>query len=59
MDDVAGAINRREIAEKQYDEESAAYQQFLGSFRGTVAKVFSSRARADGEPNSTADSSAR
>ena len=59
MDDVAGAINRREIAAKQYDEESAAYRLFLSSFRGTVAKVFSSRARADGEPNSTAVSSAQ
>ena len=47
MDDIAGAINRREIAEKQYDEESTAYQKFLGSWQGKVARVFSSQARAD------------
>lgn len=47
MDDIAGAINRREMAEKQYDDESAAYQRFLSSFRGSVAKAFSSTARAD------------
>jgi hypothetical protein len=47
MDDVAGAINRREIAEQPYDEELAAYQQFLNSFRGGVARMFSVRARTD------------
>jgi hypothetical protein len=47
MDDIAGAINRREIAEKQYDEESTAYQKFLGSWQGKMARVFSSQARAD------------
>jgi hypothetical protein len=41
MDDVAGAINRREIAEKQFDEEMAAYQRFLNSRRGVVARWFS------------------
>lgn len=47
MDDTAGAINRRDVAEKPYDVESAAYRQFLGSWRGGVARRFSSRARED------------
>jgi len=47
MDDVAGAINRREIAQQQYDEESAAYQSFLASRRGGIARWFSSQAAAD------------
>jgi len=47
MDDIAGAINRREIAEKQYDEEAVVYQNFLHSWRGSVARTFSSQARAD------------
>lgn len=47
MDDTAGAINRREIAEKQYDDENAVYQRFLNSWRGSLARVFSSQARAD------------
>ena len=44
MDDIAGAINRREIAEKQYEEEWAAYQQALSSFRGSVARTVSRKA---------------
>jgi hypothetical protein len=51
MDDVAGTINRREIAKKQYDEESTAYQGFLSSWRGRLARSFSLRARADWKPN--------
>ncbi len=47
MDDTAGAINRREIAEKPYDEESAAYQAYLTNWRGQIARWFSSAARAD------------
>jgi hypothetical protein len=47
MDDVAGAINRRQIAEKPYDDEQAAYGEFLSSFRGRIARLFSPRARAD------------
>jgi hypothetical protein len=47
MDDIAGAINRREVARKQYDDEWAAYQQFLKSVRGSVAKLFSSHTRAE------------
>jgi hypothetical protein len=47
MDDTAGAINRHEVAQKPYDEESAAYRQFLASWKGAVARRFSSQARAD------------
>jgi hypothetical protein len=47
MDDVAGAINRREIAQQPYEEEFAAYQRFLSSFRGRAARWLSARARAD------------
>jgi hypothetical protein len=47
MDDVAGAINRREIAEKQFDQEAAAYRAYLASPRGSVARMFSSQARND------------
>ena len=47
MDDTAGAINRREIAEKPFDEESAAHQAYLASWRGQIARWFSSTARAD------------
>jgi hypothetical protein len=46
-DDVAGAINRREIAQKPYDEELDAYRAFLAGFRGRVARWFSAAARAD------------
>jgi hypothetical protein len=47
MDEAAGAINRRDVAQKQYDEESAAYQGLLNSWKGRVAKIFSSQARQD------------
>jgi hypothetical protein len=40
MDDANGAINRREIAEKQFDAEWQAYQQFANSRRGRVASQF-------------------
>lgn len=40
MDDVAGAINRRDVAEKPYEEELAAYQSFMDSGRGAVAGWF-------------------
>ncbi|MCP6725939.1 hypothetical protein NL526_28170, partial [Klebsiella pneumoniae] len=50
MDDVAGAINRREIAEKSFDEEWAAYQEFLNGSLGRIARWFSSQARVDAEP---------
>jgi hypothetical protein len=47
MDETAGAMNRRDVAEKSYDEEWEAYQRFLGTWRGGVARWFSSAARAD------------
>jgi hypothetical protein len=47
IDDAAGAMNRREVAQKQYDEEMTSYQNYLNSWRGSVAKTFSSQARLD------------
>jgi|RhiMethySRZTD1v2_1073278.scaffolds.fasta_scaffold354108_3 DNA-binding SARP family transcriptional activator len=47
MDNILGAINRHEVAQKMYEEESAAYQAFLASFRGSLSKTFSSSARRD------------
>ena len=47
MDDIAGAINRRERAEQSYDQESAGYQSSLVGFRGRIARLLSSQARAD------------
>jgi hypothetical protein len=47
MDDVAGAINRREIAEKPFAVEWASYREFLGSARGRVTRWFSPQARTD------------
>ncbi len=47
MDNVAGAINRREIAEKPFEDEWGAYQEFLDSLRGRVARGFSPQARSD------------
>jgi hypothetical protein len=47
MDDTAGAINRREIAEKPFDEEQTAYQAYLASWRGAIARTFSPTARVD------------
>ena len=47
MDDTTGAINRRQVAEKPYDEESAAYQAYLASWRGQIARMISPVARAD------------
>ena len=51
MDDIFGAVNRREVAQKQYDDELAAYRRFLLSTRGKIAQTFSSTARADAKPN--------
>jgi hypothetical protein len=42
-DEVIGAMNRRRVAMKAYDEEAKSYQDFLGSFRGRVASLFSSQ----------------
>jgi hypothetical protein len=51
MDEAAGAINRREVAQKRYDEELAVYQNYLNSWRGSVARMFSSQARSDSKPS--------
>jgi hypothetical protein len=51
MDDIAGAINRREVAEKQYDVEWVAYREALGGFRGRIARMFSAQARQDWSPD--------
>jgi hypothetical protein len=51
VDDAAGAMNRREVAQKQYEEELAAYQNYLNSWRGSVARIFSSQARIDARPS--------
>jgi hypothetical protein len=40
MDDVAGAINRREVAEPPYDDEMTAYREYLDGLRGAVALWF-------------------
>jgi hypothetical protein len=40
MDEAAGAINRREVAKKQYDEESSIYQDFFNSWRGSISSRF-------------------
>lgn len=40
MDDANGAINRREVAEKQFNAEWQAYEQFMNSRRGRVASGF-------------------
>jgi uncharacterized protein YPO0396 len=45
MDDVAGAMNRREVAEPAYEAELSAYHQYLASMRGAVARWFSAAAR--------------
>jgi hypothetical protein len=45
MDDVAGAINRREVAEPAYEGEAAAYREYLAGTRGAVARWFSASAR--------------
>ncbi|MBX3412173.1 MAG: hypothetical protein KF708_05590 [Pirellulales bacterium] len=40
MDDVAGAINRRSLAEKPYGDAQGQYQAWQNSFRGRVAGNF-------------------
>ncbi len=47
MDEAAGAINRRDVAHKQYAAESAEYDAYLASWRGKIAQTFSSQARLD------------
>lgn len=40
MDDVAGAINRRTVAEKPYADAVSDYQRWQNTFRGRVASNF-------------------
>ncbi len=47
MDDIAGAINRREVSQKEYEIEHAAYRKSLDGFRGSLARIFSSQSRED------------
>jgi hypothetical protein len=51
MDDIAGAINRREIAQQQYEDEVDAYQRFLSGLRGGVARWLSAHTREDWKPD--------
>jgi hypothetical protein len=46
-DDVAGAINRREVAQKPYDEERALYQNFLNSINGAIVRQFNTQSQKD------------
>jgi hypothetical protein len=50
MDDVAGAINRREIAEAPFDAEVAEYQRYLNGPRGAVARWLSSQNTSERNP---------
>ena len=54
MDDIAGAINRREVAQKQYDDEFAAYKSFDDGLRGGVARRFYSEPGPDWQPGDLA-----
>jgi hypothetical protein len=47
MDDVAGAINRREMAAPAYDAERLDYLEYLSGVRGAVARWFSPTSDAD------------
>jgi hypothetical protein len=52
MDDAAGAMNRRQVAEKPFQTELTAYQQYLNTWRGQIARWFSSPAARDHQQNS-------
>jgi hypothetical protein len=45
-DEAAGAMNRRDVAQKRYDEELAAYDAYMNSWRGKIARIFSSQGAA-------------
>ena len=47
MDDIAGAINRREVARDPYDVELVEYRQYLAGFRGGIARRISAAAKSD------------
>jgi len=48
MDDIAGAINRREVAEEAYAVELGEYRELAKGLRGRVAARFSPGG--DGQP---------
>lgn len=50
IDDIAGAMNRREIAEQPFRDEWAVYEGFLNTLRGRIARWFSPQARTDWKP---------
>jgi hypothetical protein len=50
MDDIAGAINRREIAEAPHDAEMSEYQRYLSGPRGAVARWLSPQDSTDEIP---------
>lgn len=43
MDDIAGAINRRDVAKKQLDSECSRFDSAISSFRGRIGRSFSSQ----------------
>lgn len=46
-DEAAGAMNRRDVAQKQYDAERASYDAYMSSWRGRIAGTFSHTLPAD------------
>jgi hypothetical protein len=44
-DEAAGAMNRRDVAQKQYDAEQAAYGAYMNSWRGRIARLCSATVR--------------
>jgi hypothetical protein len=59
MDDVAGAINRRERAEPAYDAEDEAYREYMRGVRGGVARWVAAERHADMEQDSSGAHPAR
>jgi hypothetical protein len=59
MDDVAGAINRRERAEPPYEAEAATYREYMRGVRGGVARWAAAERHADLEPKSSGARPAR
>jgi hypothetical protein len=45
-DEAAGAMNRRDVAQKLYDAERSAYDAYMNSWRGRIARIFSPAVRA-------------
>lgn len=49
LDEATGAINRRDVAQKQNTEEQAVYEAFMNSWRGKLAAFVSTGVRRDAE----------